>query len=120
MDEIKRSVEEAQRERSKIEDKEKIQAIKEKITYNKEENMEEKQLEPITFDNGMMVSTLAELKDVLPNMDDDIFKIHVNETKNEIAAWFKQLSPEFATKLNPIMEKTKMIEEINNFPSKTK
>ena len=120
MDEIKRSVEEAQRERSKIEDKEKIQAIEEKVTYNKEENMEEKQLEPITFDNGMMVSTLAELKDVLPNMDDDIFKIHVNETKNEIAAWFKQLSPEFATKLNPIMEKTKMIEEINNFPSRTK
>jgi hypothetical protein len=119
LEEIKKSVAEAQKERSKIEDKEKITATAEKVASQKEENMEEKQFQPITFDNGVMVSTLAELRDVLPNMDADVFKIHVNETKNEIAKWFEQISPDFATKLKPIIDKTKMIEEIKTFKGKS-
>jgi hypothetical protein len=115
LDEIKKSVEEAKKEREKVENKEKAAEVKESAQTKKEENVEEKQLEPITFDNGMMVSALGELKDVLPNMDDEIFKIHVNETKNEISKWFEQLSPEFAAELKPIIEKSKMIEKINSF-----
>lgn len=117
MEEINKSVEEAKKERAKIESKEKVQKA-EKAVVEKKENIEEKQLNPITFDNGVMVSTLAELKDVLPNMEEEIFKTHVNETKNEIAKWFEQLSPEFAAKLKPIIEKPKMIEMIKTFPSK--
>ncbi len=122
LDEIKKSVEDAKKERKKIEDKENLQAAEDKALAKtkEEEKIDEKQLDPVTFDNGMMISTLGELKDVLPNMDEEIFKIHVNDAKNDIAKWFEQLSPEFAAKLKPIREQSKMIEEINSFSTKPK
>ena len=119
LNEIKKSVDEAKKERKEIEGKEKLQEVEAKaLVKTKEEDIEKKQLEPITFDNGMMVSTLAELKDVLPNIDDNIFKTHVNKDKNDIAKWFEQLSPEFATKIKPILQKAEMIKEVNLFKIK--
>ncbi len=95
-DEIKKSVEEAKKSREKFEKEEAKKKPKEEVKEAPKEKIEDKELKPLTFDNGVMVGRLKELKDLLPNMDSDIFQTHVNEQKNDIAEWMKQLSPEFA------------------------
>jgi Helicase HerA, central domain len=116
LDEIKKSVAEAQKESKKAKAKE---AAEEKtIVVEKKDPMEElenKQVTPLTLDNGIMISSLKELKTVLPNLDDEIFKLHVNKQKNEIATWFEQLSKTFGAKLKSIIDKTELTNEIENF-----
>jgi hypothetical protein len=71
---------------------------------------------PITFDNGIMVSSLNELKDVLPNFDNSIFAIHVKEDKNDIADWAsKEIDPALGQKLKPIRNKLEMIKIVEAF-----
>jgi len=110
--EIKKSVEEAKGERAKVEAKEKVQKAEEKVAEKKSENIDDKQLKALTLDNGAMLSTLGELKDLLPTLDDEIFKLHVNKQKNEISEWLKELSPGLATKIKPIIDKVEMIEQL--------
>jgi hypothetical protein len=112
--EIQKSIEEAKKAREKFEKEE----AKKKTAEKKEEvkeNPEEKQINPLTFDNGIMVSSLKELKSVLPNMDEEIFKIHVNSKKNEIAEWIKQLDEGFAEKIKSVKSKKDMIESLKGF-----
>jgi uncharacterized protein YneF (UPF0154 family) len=118
--EIKKSVEEAKGERAKVEAKEKVQKAEQKVIEKKAENINDKQLNALTLDNGAMLSTLGELKDLLPTLDDEIFKLHVNKQKNEISEWLKELSPELAAKIKPIIDKAEMIEELKTTAKKDK
>ena len=112
LEEIKKSVEEAKKERTKIENKEKAEEAEKKVATKKEESLDDRQIEALTFDNGAMMSTLGELKDLLPTLDDEIFALHVNDQKNDIATWLEKLSPELAAKVKPIKEKAALVEAL--------
>ena len=74
----------------------------------------------MTFDNGVMVSSLKELRGVLEIMDDGIFKVHVNKNKNDIADWIgKNFSKEKGEKLKSVIDRKILMEEIENM-GKTK
>ena len=112
-EDIQKSIEEAQKSRSAFEQQE---AAKQKQAPQKQEEKKEdldtKLVQPLTFDNGIMISTLKELKDVLPNLDDDIFKTHVNDQKNDIAKW---ISDNFSdNSLAGIKTKPEMIKALQN------
>ena len=78
--------------------------------------METKEVSPLTFDNGVMVSSLKELKGVLMTMDNGIFKTHVNDKKHDIADWIiKNFSKEFGEKLKEIKIKSALIKELESF-----
>jgi hypothetical protein len=110
--EIKASIEEAKKDRAKWE---KTMAKPVEKPEAKQEKIEEKIVNPLTFDNGIMVSSLKELKGVLPNLDNEIFKIHVNKKKNDISDWIeKQISPELGVKLKNITDKSSIVKEIEN------
>ena len=111
--EIKASIEEAKKDRAKWE---KTMAKPAEKEEKKEENINEKIVNPLTFDNGIMVSSLKELKSVLPNLDNEIFKLHVNKKKNEISDWIrKQISQELGEKLKEFTDKNSVLKEIENF-----
>jgi capsular polysaccharide biosynthesis protein len=117
LEEIKKSVEEAKKasEEAKAKEAEQEKAAAEKAKDPVEE-LNNKMVAPITFDNGIMISSLKELKEVLPNLDEEIFKIHVNEQKNDIATWFsEQFSKTFGAKIKSIITKEELIKEINEF-----
>jgi hypothetical protein len=113
-EEIKKSVEEAKKSREKFEKQEAKNKPEEK-KQEKKEKPEDKELNPMTFDNGVMIGRLKELRDVLPNMDAEIFKVHVNEQKNDIAEWIKQLSPEFAENIKGTLDKGELVQKIDAF-----
>ncbi len=70
----------------------------------------------VTLDNGAMISSLAELRDTLPKLDDEVFKTHVNGKKNDLATWVeKEVSPELGAKLKSIKEKSAMAAAIAEF-----
>ena len=120
LEDIEASVTEAKKEHSKAESKEKAQASEEKEdAKDPMELLNNKQLNSLTFDNGAMISSLAEIKDMLPTLDEDIFKLHVNEEKNEISDWLKELSPSLATKLKPAINKADMIKILEAFDGKS-
>ena len=81
------SIEEAKKERKKIEATETKEEKEKKKKDKAKEKLEDKQIPPIIFDNGAMIGSIKELKDYLPMMDEGIFALHVNEEKNEIADW---------------------------------
>src|SRR3989344_3978969 len=70
-DEIKKSIEEAKKSRQ-IFEKEEAKKVEKEKKEEKKENIDDKILQPLTFDNGIMVSSLKELKDYLPNMEREI------------------------------------------------
>jgi hypothetical protein len=109
--EIKKSVEEAKKARAKFEKEESVKAKAQEVAEpKKEENINELIVKALTFDNGIMVSSLKELKEVLPNLDEEIFQLKVNNTKNEIGVWLEQISKELADKVKPEKTKQKIIE----------
>jgi hypothetical protein len=116
LEEIKKSVEEAKKESEKAKAKE---ASTEKASAAKKvdpmEELENKMVAPLTLDNGAMISSLKELKNVLPTLDEEIFAIHVNAEKNDIATWFEQLSKTFAVKIKSTTDKAELIKEIGAF-----
>jgi hypothetical protein len=108
-DEIKKSVKEAQESRKEFEKKEKASEVAEKVVQKKEDILK-KEVAALTFDNGIMVSSAAELLGALPTMDEEVFRIHVNENKNDIAQWVeKNLSKDEGEKLKSILDKQRMI-----------
>ncbi len=110
LDEIKKSVEEAKKQREKLqkeEDKTKQEQAK------AAEILEEKILaKPLTFDNGVMVSSLKELKGVLSNLDEEIFKVHVNDQKNDIAEFVSQLFPDKVDSLKALKTRDELSKAI--------
>ncbi len=116
LEEIKKSVEEAKRESKKAKAAEKAQEeVAQEEAVDPMEELENRMLAPLTLDNGAMISSLKELKNVLPTVDEEIFAIHVNAEKNDIATWFEQLSKTFAAKIKSVIDKEEMIKEIGEF-----
>jgi len=110
-DEIKKSIEEAKKSRQ-IFEKEEAKKVEKEKKEEKKENIDDKILQPLTFDNGIMVSSLKELKDYLPNMEREIFKTHVNNKKNDIERWIKENIPGEETKIVGVKTKEEMIKAL--------
>lgn len=113
--ELESALAKAKEEHNKANKKEKGEEKKEE----KKEDPAAKIVAPLTFDNGMMVSSLNELKDVLPNLDNSVFKEVVTEEKNDIAKWIsEQIDAEFAKKIDPIKDKEEIIKALGEFGKK--
>lgn len=71
---------------------------------------------PITFNNGMMISSLNELKEVLPNFDISVLKEHVNDEKNEIADWISaQVDKSLGEKVKPLKTREEILAAVQTF-----
>jgi len=95
-------------------------------TQEKEEKKEEVKVDPaskivapLTFNNGIMVSSFNELKDILPGLDDSVFAEHVTAEKNDIAKWIEeQIDKEFAKRIATITNKKEMTSVLATFGKK--
>ena len=67
--------------------------------------------------NGSVIRSLYELSDALKVMDDELFKKHADETKNDFAKWVKDAlkNEHLAEKLNKAKTKKEMIEILEIF-----
>ena len=54
-----------------------------------------------------------------PNIDEEIWNIHVNEEKHDIAKWFEQLSKDYAARMLSVREKSEIIKLVNAFKGET-
>ena len=117
VEELESTLTKAKEERQKWEEKNKPkETSKDSETSKKPEDKGAKIVASLTFDNGMMVSSLNELKEVLPNFDDAVFKTHVNQDKNDIADWVaKQIDPVLGQKLRSTQDKAEMIKILESF-----
>jgi hypothetical protein len=117
-DEIKKSIEEAKKQRKKVEEKEGPKT--EKTAEPVKEDIENKQVTPLTFNNGVMIGTIKELKDYLKTMDDSIFAEHVNDSKNDISKWVEEnFGKEFSSNLNST-DKSEIIKGLDSFGKEKK
>ncbi len=66
-----------------------------------------------------MISTLKELKDTLPALDGEIFLIHVNPKRNDIAKWAEQVSPDLSKKISAETNKSKIVLILEDFLKET-
>ncbi len=115
--ELESSLVKAANERQKWEQQNK----KEESSIEKKEDKGTKIVRPLTFDNGMMVSSLNELRDVLSNFDDSVFKLHVNDAKNDIAEWVgKEVDTSLGEKLKIIKSKIEMLKILQAFGKEIK
>ncbi len=112
--ELKKSLEEAKKARE-IFEKEEQKKQKKEEKKTEAENIGTKILKPLTFDNGIMISTLKELKDTLPGIDKEIFLLHVNENKNDISKWAAQVSADLSKKIAAESEKSKIVLILDQF-----
>ena len=64
------------------------------------------------------MSCLKELKQYLPIIDDETFKVHVNEQKNDIAKWLEQISKPFGVRMSSVKDKNELIKQINEWKGK--
>ena len=112
--EIQKSVEEAKKARAVYEkEEEKKKKVEEKKV--EEENIATKIFKPLIFDNGIMISSLKELRETLPGLDIEIFRLHVNSKKNDIAKWAEQISPDLSKSIIQEMDKSKMVVLFDQF-----
>ena len=112
--EIKKSVEEAKKARE-VYEKEEMKKKKVEDKKQETENVGTKILKPLIFDNGIMISTLNELKETLPGLENEIFKLHVNMKRNDISKWVEQISTDLSAKINKEKEKEKIILILEQF-----
>jgi len=116
--EIQKSIDEAKKQREEIEKKEGKEAEKKVGEEKAKEKLEDKQVNPLTFDNGVMIGSVKELKNYLPTMDAGIFSVHVNDSKNDIASWIEtNFGAEEGAKLK-VKTKEELIEALKNFDKK--
>lgn len=66
--------------------------------------------------NGEVIRDLEELFESLKNMDDRVFRFHVNDYKNDFASWIRYvwLEPELAMRLSKTTDRQKSIEILRN------
>ena len=91
---------------------------KQNVKEKSEEKKEEKKVlkyektvdfnKALNFSNGITVTSLQELLDVMPNITGTTFRHHVNQTKNDIADW---ISKEFDNELAEKIRQSKTNEE---------
>jgi hypothetical protein len=109
-EEIKKSIEEAKKAHAKAEKQEAKQLAAQKPKVEKKQDINTKEVAALTFDNGVMVSSLKELKGVLPTMDSGIFKVHVNKKRNDIAKWVTEnFGEQEGKKLEGVIDKNQVI-----------
>jgi hypothetical protein len=117
-EDIKKSIEEAKKQREKIEEKEAGEA-KAKVEEKKAaEKLEDKQVAPLTFDNGVMIGSVKELKDYLPTMDAGIFSVHVNDSKNDIVKWITENFGALEGNKCKVKTKEELIKALETFDKK--
>ncbi len=114
LSEIEKSVEEAKKARA-VYEKEEQKKQKKEEKKAEVENIGTKILKPLTFDNGIMISTLKELKETLPGLDQEIFILHVNSNKNDISKWAEQVSSDLSKKIAAESDKSKIALLIDQF-----
>src|SRR3989344_2922692 len=58
--------------------------------------------------NGVVIKNLQELEPAIEKMDEEAFRIHVNEEKNDFGSWVKDVigDVEFADQLSKTKDKT--------------
>lgn len=114
-EEIQAGIEEARKKHEKEQAKEDSQKKEE---TKEEVKVEEKIVPSITFDNGAMISSLKEMVDYLPSMDDADFKNAVNEEKNLIKDWIsEQFGKEAVSKIEGKISKDEMVEGLKSIYS---
>ncbi len=116
--EIQKSIDEAKKQREKIEKKEGAAAKNAEKKEEVKEKLEDKQVAPLTFNNGVMIGTVKELKDYLVTMDQGIFAEHVNDSKNDIAKWITENFGEVEGKKFNVKTKDEMKEALESFDKK--
>ena len=79
-----------------------------------------KNFKPFTFDNGAMVSTLQELLDVLPTMDEQIFSYHFKGEKNDLPAWINGIDTELGKKAAGVASKQGLVQALAEEKKKNK
>ena len=68
----------------------------------------------LKLNDGMIVVTKKnELLDALEAMDDDGFKKHVNDQKNDIADWLVDVDKELADKVRTVKGRKEMFDAID-------
>ena len=112
--EIEKSIEEAKKARA-VYEKEEQKKQKKEEKKEEAENIVTKILKPMTFDNGIMISTLKELRETLPGIDLEIFRIHVNQQRNDLAKWAEQISPDLSKKISGELDKSKIVSILDQF-----
>ena len=117
-EDIQKSIAEAKKQREKIEKKEGAAAEAKAAEEKAQEKLEDKQVAPLTFDNGVMVGTVKELKDYLPTMDAGIFAVHVNDSKNDVAKWITENFGEVEGKKFNVKTKEEMKKALEEFDKK--
>ena len=114
VNELESSLARAAKDREKWEKEQKKDAS-EKLEIGIEDKAT-KLVKPLTFDNGLMVSSLNELKDILPSLDNSVFNTHVNDSRNDIADWVgKEVDHGFGEKLKGAANKAEVIKMIDGF-----
>ena len=119
LEDIKKSISEAQSasDKAKAQDAAKSAAEAEsKRDILKE--LSEKIVQPLTFDNGAMISSFKELKQYLPIIDDETWAVHVNAQKHDIAKWLEQVSKPFAARMSSVKDKAEFIKQVNEWKGK--
>lgn len=118
--EVEESVKSAEKDRDKWE-KEQKKEDKEEKTEAPKEDKTTKIVEALTFDNGVMVSSVRELQDALPTFDKEMFSVHVNDKKNDIADWLtKQIDPKLGESIKSIRDPQELNKAITEFFKKEK
>jgi hypothetical protein len=115
--ELRKSLEEAKKAREKWEKEEGRREEMRKEKVKTKEDPFTKIVAPLTLENGIMISSIKELQEVLELLDEEIFKIHVNENKNDIADWVesKVENKEMANKLRNMKTKEEMLNLLKTF-----
>lgn len=67
--------------------------------------------------NGSLIRNILELSDALKMMDDELYKMHVNEIKNDFTSWIRNVikNEHLADKLDKAKSKKEMIEILEVF-----
>ena len=70
--------------------------------------------DPFFFHTGQKAQSLQEFIDVLKNIDENAFNFHVNETKNDFAAWIRHSigSQTLANKISSLNTKADTLKTI--------
>ncbi|MBU0758008.1 MAG: hypothetical protein KKF44_08100 [Nanoarchaeota archaeon] len=69
------------------------------------------------LDDGQKIRNIAELRSILPEMQDVVFNVHVNENKNDFAAWINDVIglKDLSQNLNSAVDKKTFSEMLDKY-----
>jgi hypothetical protein len=73
--------------------------------------------DPFFFHTGQKAKNLQEFLEIAKNLDTENFRIHVNEDKNDFAAWIRYSIGNnlLAKRISELNSKEEIIKSINNY-----